>query len=82
VRRLTGQPPLGYYAGMPSINTHRLAIEDRMRNFCARMPTNWGMRPGLKGLKGLYGPLVFLCVLRVPPASPLVRQPLFAGIWL
>jgi hypothetical protein len=28
VRRLTGQPPLGYYAGMPSINTRRLAIEE------------------------------------------------------
>jgi putative urate catabolism protein len=28
VERLTGQPPLGYYAGMPSINTRRLAIEE------------------------------------------------------
>jgi len=28
VRRLTGQPPLGYYAGMPSLNTRRLAIEE------------------------------------------------------
>lgn len=25
---LTGAPPLGYYAGMPSINTRRLAIEE------------------------------------------------------
>jgi len=28
VERLTGRPPMGYYAGMPSINTRRLAIEE------------------------------------------------------
>jgi putative urate catabolism protein len=28
VERLTGRPPLGYYAGMPSLNTRRLAIEE------------------------------------------------------
>lgn len=28
VRRLTGSPPMGYYAGMPSINTRKLAIEE------------------------------------------------------
>jgi peptidoglycan/xylan/chitin deacetylase (PgdA/CDA1 family) len=28
VVRLTGRPPMGYYAGMPSINTRRLAIEE------------------------------------------------------
>jgi allantoinase len=28
VERLTGSPPLGYYAGMPSTNTRRLAIEE------------------------------------------------------
>ena len=28
VIRLTGRPPMGYYAGMPSINTRRLAIEE------------------------------------------------------
>jgi allantoinase len=28
VRQLTGTPPMGYYAGMPSINTRRLAIEE------------------------------------------------------
>jgi len=28
VRHLTGHPPLGYYAGMPSLNTRRLAIEE------------------------------------------------------
>ncbi len=28
VARLTGSPPLGYYAGMPSLNTRRLAIEE------------------------------------------------------
>ena len=28
VERLTGHPPMGYYAGMPSINTRRLAIEE------------------------------------------------------
>ncbi len=27
VKALTGRPPLGYYAGMPSLNTRRLAIE-------------------------------------------------------
>ena len=27
VRRLTGEPPLGYYAGLPSINTRRLLVE-------------------------------------------------------
>lgn len=27
VIRLTGSPPMGYYAGLPSINTRRLAIE-------------------------------------------------------
>ena len=25
--RLTGEPPLGYYAGLPSINTRRLVVE-------------------------------------------------------
>ena len=28
VERLTGRPPMGYYAGMPSLNTRRLAIEE------------------------------------------------------
>jgi putative urate catabolism protein len=28
VIRLTGRPPMGYYAGMPSLNTRRLAIEE------------------------------------------------------
>lgn len=28
VVRLTGNPPMGYYAGLPSINTRRLAIEE------------------------------------------------------
>ncbi len=28
VRNLTGAPPMGYYAGMPSNNTRRLAIEE------------------------------------------------------
>ncbi len=28
VVRLTGRPPMGYYAGMPSINTRRLAVEE------------------------------------------------------
>lgn len=27
VRELTGEPPLGYYAGMPSLNTRRLVVE-------------------------------------------------------
>ena len=27
VRELTGAPPLGYYAGMPSLNTRRLVVE-------------------------------------------------------
>ena len=27
VKRLTGEPPLGYYAGMPSINSRRLVVE-------------------------------------------------------
>ena len=27
VRELTGEPPLGYYAGMPSLNTRRLVAE-------------------------------------------------------
>jgi putative urate catabolism protein len=27
VKRLTGTPPLGYYAGMPSINSRRLVVE-------------------------------------------------------
>ena len=27
VRELTGAPPLGYYAGMPSLNTRRLIVE-------------------------------------------------------
>ena len=29
VRALTGEPPLGYYAGLPSINTRRLVVEAR-----------------------------------------------------
>jgi hypothetical protein len=29
--------------------------------------SNWGMRPGLKGLPGLYGPLVIF--LLAPPAN-------------
>jgi putative urate catabolism protein len=28
VEQLTGSPPMGYYAGMPSINTRRLAVEE------------------------------------------------------
>jgi putative urate catabolism protein len=28
VLALTGRPPMGYYAGMPSINTRRLAVEE------------------------------------------------------
>ena len=27
VKRLTGEPPLGYYAGMPSINSRRIVVE-------------------------------------------------------
>ncbi|HEY5739676.1 MAG TPA: polysaccharide deacetylase family protein [Gammaproteobacteria bacterium] len=27
VRELTGEPPLGYYAGLPSLNTRRLVVE-------------------------------------------------------
>jgi len=29
VRQLTGEPPLGYYAGLPSLNTRRLIVEER-----------------------------------------------------
>jgi allantoinase len=28
VRQLTGEPPLGYYAGLPSLNTRRLIVEE------------------------------------------------------
>ena len=28
IRQLTGEPPLGYYAGMPSLNTRRLIVEE------------------------------------------------------
>ncbi len=28
VRQLTGEPPLGYYAGLPSLNTRRLVVEE------------------------------------------------------
>ena len=28
VRQLTGEPPLGYYAGLPSLNTRRLILEE------------------------------------------------------
>ena len=29
VRELTGEPPLGYYAGLPSLNTRRLVVETK-----------------------------------------------------
>jgi peptidoglycan/xylan/chitin deacetylase (PgdA/CDA1 family) len=28
IRQLTGEPPLGYYAGLPSLNTRRLIVEE------------------------------------------------------